>query len=44
MNKLYVDNWFKLPPKEDLYKPYIIKLSKKGTGKKRAKLRQKTKK
>lgn len=44
MEKLFVDKWFKLPPKEKLNDYYVIKFVKKGTGRKRAKSRQKAKK
>lgn len=36
-NKLFVDNWFKLPPKEKLNSLVAIKIVKKGTGKRHAK-------
>ena len=37
MEKLYVDKWFKLPPKEELNKNYVFIIKPKGYGKKRAK-------
>ena len=36
-NKLYVDRWFKLPPKEKINKNLSIKSSEKGAGKNYAK-------
>ena len=36
-NKLFIDNWFKLPPKEKLQSLVDIKIVKKGTGKRHAK-------
>lgn len=47
MEKLFVDKWFKLPPKEELNKNYVFVIMPKGYGKKRAKngkSRKKTKK
>ena len=36
-DKLYIDNGFKLPPKEKLNSLVTIKIVKKGTGKRHAK-------
>ena len=44
MEKLYIDKWFKLPPKEEKEKLYTVSFSKKGDGKKYAKLHKKVKK
>lgn len=45
MEKNYIDKWFKMPPKEQTERLYVIKPAKKGAGKrKNAKPRQKTKK
>ena len=35
--KLFVGKWFKLPPKEESQKLYIINIVPAGTGKKRSK-------
>ena len=38
MNKLYIDKWFKLPPKENCRNYTVeIKMQPKGEGKRRAK-------
>lgn len=47
MEKLYVDKWFKKPPKEEINKIYTISLKSRGSGRKKSKngkSRQKTKK
>lgn len=44
MEKLYISDWFKLPPKKQLNKMRVIKLQKRGTGRKRGKSCKKTKK
>ena len=46
MNKLYIDNWFKLPPEEKLKGKYIIMPAQRNAGRraKNAKSRKKIKK
>lgn len=44
MEKLYISNWFKLPPKNKLNKNVKVKIVKKGTGKKYGQSRKKIKK
>lgn len=44
MEKLFVDKWFKLPPKEEQDKIYVIKPVKRSGGRKRGKSCKKTKK
>ena len=44
MKELYVDKWFKMPPKEKSEKYIVVKPSPKGKGKKYAKSRKKIKK
>ena len=42
MEKLYVDKWFKLPPKENLNKMRVIQITKRKAGRKRGKSCKKT--
>lgn len=44
MEKLFVDKWFKMPPKEERDKLYIITVKKKSGGRKRGKSCKKVKK
>lgn len=41
MEKLYVDKWFKLPPKEKLDKPMVIKIEKRKASRKHGKSHRK---
>lgn len=43
MEKLFVDKWFKMPPKEQIDKVYVVKSERKA-GLKYVKSRKKTKK
>ena len=44
MEKLFVDKWFKMPPKEQRDKAYVIKITERKAGLKYAKSHKKTKK
>lgn len=44
MEKLFIDKWFKMPPKEQNDKVYVIKKSERKAGLKYVKSRKKTKK
>ena len=43
-DKLLVDKWFKLPPKEKLNKMVVVKITKRSGGRKRGKSCKKIKK
>ena len=42
MEKLYIDKWFKLPPKEKLNKMTVVKFVKRKAGRRRGKSCKKT--
>ena len=44
MQNMYVDKWFKLPPKEKLNKMVVVKITKRSGGRKRGKSCKKIKK
>lgn len=44
MEKLFIDKWFKLPPKEKSNKSMVIKQAKRSGGRKHGKSCKKTKK
>lgn len=44
MENMYVDKWFKLPPKEKLNEMAVVKITKRSGGRKRGKSCKKIKK